>query len=116
MPHRDYDVINMDALVRIKRLVLRGCLRFTEKARDEMDADGLTAGEVVESIVNAQNIAQTLRSRSRARRYAGERLYVIKSFSYDGTLIYTKGTIVREAGREVFYVFVSAKVATFGDR
>ena len=74
--------------------------------------DGLTAGEVVESIVNAQNIAQTLRSRSRARRYAGERLYVIKSFSYTGTLIYTKGAIVKEEGREVFYILVSAKTAT----
>ena len=105
----------MDNLLRIKRLVLGGWIRFTEKARDEMEADGLTAGEVIESIVNAQVIVRTLRSRSRARRYAGEKLYVIKSFSYDGTLIYTKGTIVRQAEREVFYVFVSAKIATVGE-
>lgn len=105
----------MDNLLRIKRLVLGGWIRFTEKARDEMEADGLTAGEVIESIVNAQAIVRTLRSRSRARRYAGEKLYVIKSFSYDGTLIYTKGTIVRQAEREVFYVFVSAKIATVGE-
>jgi YgiT-type zinc finger domain-containing protein len=32
----------MDVLVRIKRLVLRGWVRFTEKARQEMDADDLT--------------------------------------------------------------------------
>ena len=80
-----------------------------------MEADGLTAGEVIESIVNAQAIVRTLRSRSPARRYAGEKLYVIKSFSYDGTLIYTKGTIVRQAEHEVFYVFVSAKIATVGE-
>ncbi|MCK4341455.1 MAG: hypothetical protein KAY37_07020, partial [Phycisphaerae bacterium] len=52
--------------------VVRGWIRFTEKAREEMEADGLAAGEVVESIVNAQAIAKTLRSRSRAKRYPGE--------------------------------------------
>ena len=110
-----YNTIKMDTLLRIKRLVLRGDLRFTEKARDEMERDALSAGDVVESIVNAQSIDKTLRSHSRSRRYASERLYVIKSFSYDGTLIYTKGAIAREEDHEVFYVFVSAKVATFGD-
>ena len=102
----------MDALLRIKRLVLRGDVRFTEKARDEMDRDALTADDVIESIANAQAIDKTVRSRSRSRRHPGEKLYVIKSFNYDGTLIYTKGTIVREEDRETFYVFVSAKVAT----
>ncbi len=34
----------------------------------------------------------------------------------DGTLIHTKGAIVRQAEREIFYVFVSAKIATFGER
>jgi hypothetical protein len=105
----------MDTLVRIKRLVLRGSVRFTSKARDEMRADGLTTSDVVESIVNAQSIYKTLRSRSAARRHTGEKLYVIKSFSFDGTLIYTKGTIAREAQRQVFYVLVSAKIATFGE-
>lgn len=106
----------MDTIVRIKRLVLRGWIRFTEKARDEMEADGLSADAVIESIVNAQVIAKTLRSHSSAKRYAGEKLYVIKSFSFDGTLIYTKGAIVREAKREVFYIFISAKIATVSDR
>ncbi len=101
----------MDVLLRIKRLVLRGQVRFTEKARDEMEADDLGAIEVLESIVNAQTIAKTLRSRSQHRRHGGEKLYVIKSFSYSGTAIYTKGAIVREAGQEVFYILVSAKLA-----
>lgn len=105
----------MDTLLRIKRLVLGGWIRFTEKARGEMEADGLSAANVVESIVNAQGLAKTVRSRSRSTRYAGEKLYIIKSFSYDGTLIYTKGTIVRQEDREVFYVFVSAKIATLGE-
>lgn len=80
-----------------------------------MDRDGLRAGDVIESIVNAQTIDKTLRSRSRARRSGGEILYVIKSFSYDGTLIYTKGAVVREKDCAVFYTFVSAKIATFGE-
>jgi len=32
-------------------------------------------------------------------------------FTYGGTLLYTKGKIAREAGREVFYVLISAKVS-----
>ncbi len=105
----------MDTLVRIKQLVLRGSIRFTEKARDEMDADSLQAVDVVESIVNAQSITKTMRSHSRAKRFAGERLYVIKSFTYDGILVYTKGTIVSQAQREVFYVLVSAKISTYDE-
>ena len=45
--------VRMDVLLQIKRLVLRGCIRFTEKARGEMEADALSAADVVESIVNA---------------------------------------------------------------
>ena len=103
----------MDVLLRIKRLVFEGRVRFTEKARDEMEVDELSPSEVIESILNAQIINKVLRSRSRRRRNARERLYVIKSFSFSGTLVYSKGTIVREAGREVFYILVSAKIATF---
>ena len=101
----------MDILLRIKRLVLRAQVRFTEKARNEMEADDLDSIEVLESIVNAQGISKTLRSRSRHRRQGGEKLYVIKSFSYGGTAIYTKGKIAREGEEEVFYILVSAKLA-----
>jgi hypothetical protein len=101
----------MDVLVRIKRAVLRGGLVFTAKARFEMDRDALTRDEVKESILEARRIDKTLRSRRRAGGKVA-RLYVIKSFSYGGTLIYTKGRLAREAGREVFYVLVSAKIAT----
>ncbi len=110
----------MDTLLRIKRLVLRGDLRFTQKALDEMDADGLHAADVVEAIVTAPAITKTLRSTSVHRRSADQKLYVIKGLSYDGTVIYTKGTIHREphgqAVREVFYILISAKVATFDGR
>ena len=105
----------MDVLLRIKRLVFQGRVRFTEKARDEMEVDALSPSEVIESILNAQMINKVLRSRSSQRRNVRERLYVIKSFSFSGTLVYSKGAIVREAGREVFYILVSAKIATFDE-
>ena len=38
-------------------------------------------------------------------------LYVIESPNFTGTWINTKGTIRRKGGEEVFYVFVSAKLA-----
>jgi hypothetical protein len=104
----------MDVLLRIKRLVFRGQVRFTRKARDEMMAGGLEPSDVLESILNARTIAKTLRSRSQERRHSRERLYVIKSFNFTRTLIYSKGAIVNEAGREVYYIFVSAKIAGRG--
>lgn len=105
----------MDILRLIKRLVLRGSIRFTEKAREEMELDGLLQSDVVESIANAQAIDKTVRSRSRLRRSSHEKLYIIKSFNYEGTLIYTKGTVVRRDGEEIFYVFISSKIATLGE-
>jgi hypothetical protein len=40
-------------LVRIKRAVLAGNYAFSEKARLEMEADGLTELDVAESVLNA---------------------------------------------------------------
>lgn len=60
-------------------------------------------------------ITKTLHSRSRTKRSAREKLYVIKSFSFSGTLIYTKGKIDRRDGEETFYVLISAKVSTVGE-
>ena len=60
-------------------------------------------------------ISKVLRSRSPRRRFAGEKLYVIKGFTFDGTLIYTKGKIHHEDRRQVFYILVSSKVATHDD-
>jgi hypothetical protein len=52
-----------EPLVRIKRAVLAGRYLFSEKARLEMRADGLTELDVAESIVNAVAIYKTLRRR-----------------------------------------------------
>ncbi|NOS99983.1 MAG: hypothetical protein HOP29_05100 [Phycisphaerales bacterium] len=89
-----------------------GSVRFTYKARDEMRLEGIKASDVYEAIVNAQRIFKVLNSRSRLRGGLREKLYVIKSFSFEGTLIYTKGKIVTEGNREYYYIFISAKINT----
>jgi len=89
----------MDVLVRIKRLVMRGQVRFTEKARLELDADGLEPEEALEAIVAAPSITKSLRSRSPQRRGPRETLYVIVGVSFGGIPIYTKG-VIRKEGRQ----------------
>jgi len=59
----------------------------------------------LESILNADCIKKTMRSRERP----GEKLYVIESLDYHGTLVYSKGKITREAGEEIYYVLISSK-------
>ena len=52
-----------DVLVRIKRAVLAGNYAFSEKARMEMEADGITELDVIESIINSVAIYKRIRSR-----------------------------------------------------
>jgi hypothetical protein len=54
----------MDILAWIKRAVLAGRYAFSDKARSEMEEDGLTELDVAESILNAGAIRKKLRSRS----------------------------------------------------
>ena len=99
----------MDVLTKIKRLVIARKVIFTEKARTERYADGLSVEDILESIVNAPSINKTLNSSSPHRAKRKEKLYVIISSSYDGKLIYTKGTIRKINGVEEFYILVSSK-------
>ena len=99
-----------DALITIKRCVMAERVEFTAKARDEMHATGLTVQEVFESLLNAQGIYKVLRPRSPRRGVHGERLYVIRSFTYEMTAVYTKGELVKEGREPVFYVLVSSKL------
>ena len=80
-----------DILVRIKRAILAGRYAFSEKARIEMESDGLTKFDVAESIVNAVAIYKRLRSRSRHRSARTEYLYVIQSTNLEGVIVYSKG-------------------------
>jgi hypothetical protein len=102
----------MDVLTRIKRLVVARQVEFTGKAALERLADGLSIEDVLESILNANAIKKTLRSRSPERPSGGDHLYVIESPSYTGIWIYTKGCIRRKGGNEVYYVFISSKLTT----
>jgi hypothetical protein len=99
----------VEILARIQRLVLQDKVLFTAKAQAEMDLDGLTDDDVVEALLNAEDIDKVVRSKSRWRRKSRDRLYIIKSATFDGTAIYTKGAIRKEEGYEVFYVLISAK-------
>jgi len=101
----------VDALVRIKRLVVAGRIEFTAKAEAERLRDGLSVEDVLESILNANAIKKILRSRSPRRWAPAERLYIIESPTFGGTWVYTKGTIRRKGEAEVFYVFISSKLA-----
>jgi len=80
-----------DILVRIKRSILAGRYAFSEKARIEMESDGLTVFDVAESIINAVAIHKRLRSRSRRRSSWTEYLYVIQSTNLEGVMVYSKG-------------------------
>jgi hypothetical protein len=102
----------MDTLIRIKKLVIARKIVFTGKAQQERIADGLSVDDIVASIVNANAIKKTIRSRSPFRKGKREKLYVIESPNYDGIWIYTKGTIRSVGEDEVFYILVSSKLAT----
>lgn len=101
----------MEALVRIKRAILAGRYAFSEKARLEMEADGLTELDVAESIVNAVAIYKRLRSRSDRRAAQREYLYVIYGTTLEGVMVYSKGKLARENGEEFYYFLVSSKKA-----
>jgi len=100
-----------DILIRIKRAVLAGRYVFSEKARLELEADGLTELDVAESILNAVAIYKRIRSTSARRGSAREYLYVIQSATLDGLAVYSKGKLVRDADGERYYFLVSSKRA-----
>ena len=102
----------MDVLTRIKWAVFAGRYVFSEKARIEMEIDGLTALDVAESILNAVAIYKRLRSTNTSRTKRREYLYVIQGTNLDGLVIYTKGKLVAEAGVETYYFLVSSKRAS----
>lgn len=79
-----------DTLVRIKRAVLAGRYVFGEKARGEMEADGLTELDVAESILNAVAIYKTIRSTSPLRSHARERLHIIQSTNQRSSCVHKR--------------------------
>ena len=100
-----------EILIRIKRAVLAGHYVFSEKARIEMEIDGLTELDVAESILNAVAIYKRLRSESPYRQQNREYLYVIQSTNFEGLVIYTKGKLVKDEAAETYYFLISSKRA-----
>jgi hypothetical protein len=101
----------IDTLIRIKRAILAGQYAFSEKASIELEADGLTELDVVESIANAVAIYKTIRSQNPYRKGTREYLHIIQSTNLEGVMIYTKGKLVHEADRETYYFLISSKKA-----
>ena len=101
----------MDLLIRIKRAVLAGRYAFSEKARIEMESDGITELDVAESILNAVAIYQTIRSQNPFPKEGKEYLHIIQSTNLDGLPIYSKGKLIKEAGEDTYYFLVSSKKA-----
>lgn len=92
-------------LKKIKRLVLDGRVKFTLKAELELD-ENLEKRDVFEAILSATGIEKVLNS---VNPYTGkkEKLYIIKGFTFDGILIYTKGKIIGNS----LYILISSKKA-----
>ena len=101
----------MDLLIRIKRAVLAGRYAFSEKARIEMESDGITELDVAESILNAVAIYKTIRSQNPFPKEGKEYLHIIQSTNLDGLPIYSKGKLIKEAGEDTYYFLVSSKKA-----
>ena len=98
-------------LVTIKRAILAGQFVFSEKARFEMKADRLSELDIAESILNADAIYKKIRSTNPYHKGVKEYLYIIQSPNFEGITIYTKGKLVREAGKDTFYFLISSKRA-----
>jgi len=77
----------------------------------ELESDGLTELDIVESIVNAVAIYKTIRSTSPFRERTREYLHIIQSTNLEGLMIYSKGKLVQEAGIETYYFLISSKKA-----
>jgi hypothetical protein len=102
-----------DVLIRIKRAVLTGNYRFSEKALIEMDCERLIELDIVESISTAVAVYKKIRSTSPHKGREPEYLYIIHSSNFHGMPIYTKGKFVKENGRELYYFFISSKCVSF---
>lgn len=98
-------------LKRIKRAIIAGHYEFSLKALTELDTDGLTESDAIESILNAVDIYKTIRSIIPLRRQYREYLHIIIGTTLDGMPIYTKGKLVAVDGVETYYFLISSKRA-----
>jgi hypothetical protein len=100
-----------ETLKRIKRALIAGHYEFSFKAVTELDADGLSESDALEAILNAEEIAKTIRSTSPGRARRREYLHIIIAPTLDGIEMYTKGKLVAVSGVETYYFLISSKRA-----
>lgn len=98
-------------LVKIKRLILQGKYEFRLSAETQLANDDLTMEDALEAILNADYLVKK-NSTSQDKLQPKEKVYIIESFTYDGILMYTKGTIRNKGTQETFYIIISAKRST----
>ncbi len=99
-------------LVKIKRLVLQAKYEFRLSAELQLASDGLTMDDALEAILNADYLTKK-NSTSQDKLTPKEKVYIIESYTYDGILMYVKGTIRKSRNQEEFYIIISAKRSTF---
>jgi hypothetical protein len=101
----------MDLLRRIKSLIVHRHYRYTVKAADKLETDDLEEEDVFESIrqrrADQQNPAI---DKTTGRKALCHRKHQLQRDAH-----LQQGAIRREAGEEVYYIFVSAKRSKFGD-
>lgn len=90
---------------------MAGRYAFSEKASQELEANGLTELDIAESIMNADNIYKTIRSHSSHIPQKREYLHVIQSTNLEGIMIYSKGKLIQQEGTETYYFLISSKKA-----
>ena len=80
-------------------------LRFLNKGASHiLSEDGLKELDVLEAITNSKQIEKTLNSTNPITGKK-ENLDIIKGFTYDNILVYTKGKV----DRNQFYILISSK-------
>jgi len=98
-----------EILKRIKRAIIARNYEFSAKALAELDMDGLSESDALESILNAVRIYKRIRSSSARRSAHREYLNVIIGDTLDGIAVYTKGKLIAASGVDTYYFLVSSK-------
>ena len=101
-------------LIKIKRLILQRKYEFRLSAELQLASDGLTMDDALEAILSADYLTKK-NSTSQDKVTPKEKVYIIESYTYDGILMYIKGTIRKSRNQDEFYIIISAKRSTFGE-
>jgi len=98
----------LTTLIKIKRLLIDGKYRFSNKASNELRRDGFDIRDAVEAILNAPAITKRIVSHD---PFTGKReyLYIISGPTYQGQILYNKGKFVQSEDSIEFNFLISSK-------